>query len=444
MSIKVGMVSLGCTKNQVDAEIMLSLITKHGYELCSDAKKCDVVIINTCGFIEDAKRESIENILEFVGLKQKGKVKVVVVTGCLAERYQMEVAKEIPEADVVLGIGSNNQIAQAIEKAMQGQKVYDFADKNKVMLSGERVMTTAPYTAYLKVAEGCDNRCTYCAIPIIRGGFRSRPMDDIIAEAKVLAANGVKELNVIAQDTTRYGKDLYGKLMLPELLDKLCEIDGVHWIRILYGYPDTITDELLDTMARQPKICKYIDIPLQHASGNILKRMNRRFDRESLTALMNHVREKMNDVTLRTTFITGFPGETEQDFEDLCTFIKEVQFDRLGCFPYSAEDGTPAAEFDGQLDDEVKRRRADVIMEEQMGIMEARNRKKIGKTLEALVEGFDKQNKLYYGRTAADAPDIDGKVYFTSEQKLHEGDFVKVTIEDVMEYDLIGRVQEAI
>jgi len=343
-----------------------------------------------------------------------------------------------------LGIGSNNQIAQAIEKAMQGQKVYDFADKNKVMLSGERVMTTAPYTAYLKVAEGCDNRCTYCAIPIIRGGFRSRPMEDIIAEAKTLAANGVKELNVIAQDTTRYGKDLYGKLMLPELLDKLCEIDGVHWIRILYGYPDTITDELLDTMARQPKICKYIDIPLQHASGNILKRMNRRFDRESLTALMNHVREKMNDVTLRTTFITGFPGETEQDFEDLCTFIKEVQFDRLGCFPYSAEDGTPAAEFDGQLDDEVKRRRADVIMEEQMGIMEARNRKKIGKTLEALVEGFDKQNKLYYGRTAADAPDIDGKVYFTSEQKLHEGDFVKVTIEDVMEYDLIGRVQEAI
>ncbi|WP_312643559.1 30S ribosomal protein S12 methylthiotransferase RimO [Hydrogenoanaerobacterium sp.] len=443
MPIKVGMVSLGCTKNQVDAEIMLSLITKQGYELCGDAKKCDVVIINTCGFIEDAKRESIENILEFVGLKEQGRVKVVVVTGCLAERYQMEVAKEIPEADVVLGIGSNSQIAQAIEKAMQGQKVYEFADKNKVILSGERVMTTAPYTAYLKVAEGCDNRCTYCAIPIIRGGFRSRPMEDVLAEAKTLAKNGVKELNVIAQDTTRYGKDIYGKLMLPELLDKLCEIEGLHWIRILYGYPDTITDELLDTMARQPQICKYIDIPLQHASGNILKRMNRRFDRESLTALMNRVREKIDGVTLRTTFITGFPGETEQDFEDLCVFIKEVQFDRLGCFPYSAEDGTPAAEFGEQVDDEVKRRRADIIMEEQMGIMEARNREKIGKTLEALVEGFDKKNKLYYGRTAADAPDIDGKVYFTSETALQAGDFVMVTIEDVIEYDLVGHTQEA-
>lgn len=440
MSIKVGMVSLGCTKNQVDAEIMLSLITKKGYELCGDAKRCDVVIINTCGFIEDAKRESIENILEFVGLKNKGVVRAIVVTGCLAERYQMEVAAEIPEADVILGIGSNSTIVNAIEKALRGEKVYAFGDKNALPLSGDRVITTAPYTAYLKIADGCDNRCTYCAIPLIRGSFRSRPMEDVLAEAERLAAGGVKELNVIAQDTTRYGDDLYGKFMLPELLNRLCEIEGLHWVRILYAYPDRVTDELLETMARQPKICRYIDIPLQHASGAVLKRMNRRFDRASLTALLQKTRGMVTGITLRTTFITGFPGETEAEFEDLCTFVRELRFDRLGCFAYSAEEDTPAAEFSEQLDDSVKRRRADIVMELQLGIMEELGREKLGKTLETLVEGFDKKAKLYYGRTAADAPDIDGKVYFTSRQTLQAGDFVQVTIEDVMEYDLIGRL----
>lgn len=442
MSVKVGMVSLGCTKNQVDAEMLLSLVTKNGYELCADAAQCDVVIINTCGFIEDAKRESIETILEFSALKGKGKIKAVVVTGCLAERYQMELAAEIPEVDVVLGIGSNAGIAGAIEKALSGEKVYQFGNKTDLALSGERVMTTAPYTAYLKLAEGCDNRCTYCAIPLIRGGFRSRALEDVLAEAKKLADSGVKELNLIAQDTTRYGEDLYGKLALPELLNKLCELDGLHWIRILYAYPDHVTDELLDVIAAQPKLCKYIDIPLQHANGAVLRRMNRRFDRASLTALLAKVRAKIDGVTLRTTFITGFPGETEEEFEDLCTFVNEMRFDRLGCFPYSAEEGTPAAEFENQLDDALKRHRADLVMERQAVIMEERNREKIGTVRETLVESYDKRTRLYSGRTAADAPDIDGRVYFTSAKTLAMGDFVPVAIEDVSDYDLIGVVHE--
>ena len=442
MPVKVGMVSLGCTKNQVDAEIMLSLITEHGYTLCADAKSCDVVIINTCGFIEDAKRESIENILEFVGLKNRGVIKAVVVTGCLAERYQMEIASEIPEADVILGIGSNSTIAAAIERALNGEKVYSFADKSSLMLSGGRVITTAPYTAYLKVADGCDNRCTYCAIPLIRGGFRSRAIDDVLDEAKTLVEGGVRELNIIAQDTTRYGEDIDGKLLLPELLTRLCEIPKLHWVRILYAYPDRVTTELLEVMAKEPKICKYIDIPLQHASGEILKRMNRRFDRTSLTELLQKTRELMPEIALRTTFITGFPGESESDFEELCLFVKEVRFDRLGCFAYSAEEGTPAAEMQGQIDDEVKRRRAEVVMELQMGISEELCRAKIGKIVEVLIESFDKKTKLYCGRTAADAPEIDGSVYFTAKTPLEAGSFVMVYIDDVTEYDLLGHLNE--
>lgn len=442
MPVKVGMVSLGCTKNQVDAEIMLSLITKHGYELCADAKDCDVVIINTCGFIEDAKRESIESILEFVGLKSKGVIKAVVVTGCLAERYQMEIASEIPEADVILGIGSNSDIAAAIERALAGEKVYAFGDKLSLPLSGSRVITTAPHTAYLKVADGCDNRCTYCAIPLIRGGFRSRPLEDVVAEAKELVEGGVRELNIIAQDTTRYGEDLGGGLLLPALLDRLCEIEDLHWVRILYAYPDRVTDELLETMARQPKVCKYIDIPLQHASGDILRRMNRRFDRTSLTGLLRKAREAMPDITLRTTFITGFPGESESDFEELCLFVKDVRFDRLGCFAYSAEEGTPAAEYPDQIDDEVKRRRADIVMELQMGIAEELGREKLGTSREVLAESYDKKTRLYCGRTAADAPEIDGNVYFTSKAHIEAGSFVTVHIDDVTAYDLLGHAEE--
>ena len=441
-AIRVGMVSLGCTKNQVDGERMLALLQGGGYELCADAAACDAVIINTCGFIEDAKRESIESILEYARLKEHGRVRAVVVTGCLAERYQMEIARELPEADVVLGIGCNGDIVSAVERALRGEKVYDFAPKERLALSGERVITTAPYTAYLKVAEGCDNRCTYCAIPLIRGVFRSRPLEDVLDEARRLVQGGVRELNLIAQDTTRYGEDLGGRLLLPELLERLCELEGLRWIRILYAYPDRVTDELLEVMARQQKVLPYLDIPLQHASGKILKAMNRRFDRESLTALLTRVRRRVPGVTLRTTFITGFPGETERDFEELCLFAREIRFERLGCFAYSAEEDTPAALLDGQLDDDVKRRRADIMMEQQAGIMEECNREKIGLTLETLVEGYDGESALYEGRTAADAPDIDGRVYFTAKRRITPGEFVFVHIDDVEQYDLIGHEAE--
>lgn len=436
---RVGMVSLGCTKNQVDGERLLATLQSSGFTICADAALCDAVIINTCGFIEDAKRESIESILEFASLKGKhGGPRAIVVTGCLAERYQMELAKEIPEADVVLGIGCNGDIAAAVRQALLGEKVYRFAPKEALALSGERVLTTAPYTAYLKIAEGCDNRCTYCAIPLIRGRFRSRAMDDVLAEALALAKSGVRELNLIAQDTTRFGEDTEGRLLLPELLTRLCAIDGFRWIRILYAYPDRVTDELLDVMAREEKVVNYLDIPLQHASGRILSAMNRRFDKQSLSALLARVRQRVPGIVLRTTFIAGFPGETEADFEELCLFAQETRFDRLGCFAYSAEEDTPAAELPGQLDDDVKRRRAEIIMEQQAGIMEELNREKVGRVLETLVEGFDEENGLYAGRTAADAPDIDGRVYFTAKRALTPGQFVLVAVDDVEQYDLLG------
>ncbi|MFR4990532.1 30S ribosomal protein S12 methylthiotransferase RimO, partial [Anaerotruncus colihominis] len=322
MSVKVGMVSLGCSKNQVDAERLLAQIEKGGYEICADASQCDVVIINTCGFIEDAKRESIETILEFAQLKTGGALRALVVTGCLAERYREQVAAEIPEADVVLGIGCNADILGAIERALHGEKTVAFGEKEALSLEGERVLANEPYFAYLKVAEGCDNRCSYCAIPLIRGPFRSRPMENIVAEAQRLAARGVTELNVVAQDTTRYGEDLYGHLALPELLEKLCRLDGVRWVRMLYCYPDRITDRLLDVMAREEKIVKYMDIPIQHVNGRILSLMNRRGNAGSLTALMEKIRARVPGVVLRTTLITGFPTETQEEFEQLCEFVQ--------------------------------------------------------------------------------------------------------------------------
>ena len=335
MAIKVGMVSLGCSKNQVDAERLLALIVHDGFEICADPAECDVVIINTCGFIEDAKRESIESILEFCEMKRSGQVKVIVVTGCLAERYRDELVREIPEADVVLGIGRNFDIANAVRRALNGEKVAEYGEKEDLALGGDRVLTTPNYSVYLKIAEGCDNRCTFCAIPLIRGGFRSRPMEEVIEEAKELAANGAKELNLIAQDTTRYGLDLYGELKLAELLRELCKIDGLHWIRVLYGYPERVTDELLEVMASEPKIVKYIDLPLQHANGRVLKAMNRPGDHASLTEKMNHIREMVPGIALRTTLIAGFPGETEEEFNEMCEFVQEMRFERLGCFAYS-------------------------------------------------------------------------------------------------------------
>lgn len=439
MSCKVGMISLGCPKNQVDAEHMLARLHEGGYYITNNESSADVVIINTCGFIDDAKKEAIENILEMAALKKEGTIKGIIVTGCLAERFRDEVAQELPEVNVVLGLGSSGDICAAVEAAYKGEHYSSYGDLPDMNDEGERVLTTPRYTAYLRIADGCDNCCTYCTIPHIRGRFRSRTVENIVNEAKRLAARGVKELVVVAQDTTRYGDDLYGEVRLCELLDKLCEIDGIQWIRMLYTYPDRITDKLLDTMARQPKILNYLDIPLQHCNGDILRRMNRRGDRASLTALMEKIRKKLPDVTLRTTFITGFPGETEEQFTELCEFVRQVEFDRLGCFAYSAEEGTPAAEMDNQVDEEVKQRRADIIMDIQNRIVDEKNQRRIGDTVDVLVEGYDSYIKCFFGRSPADAPDIDAKVFFcTDGERPAEGDIVPVEITDTIEYDLLG------
>ena len=442
MAVKVGMVSLGCSKNQVDGEIMLSLIQRDGYELCADPALCDVVIINTCGFIEDAKRESIENILEFCERKRAGQVRAVVVTGCLAERYQQEIVSEIPEADVILGIGRNTDIVAAIDHALHGERVVEFSDKNDLVMDAERVLTNPPYYAYIKLADGCDNRCTYCAIPNIRGRFRSRKMENILEEVRRFAAQGVTEMNLVAQDTTRYGEDIYGRLMLPELIREVCKVDGVHWVRILYCYPQRITEELLDVMASEPKVVKYMDVPVQHASGRILKKMNRRDDYTYLKNLMQHIREKVPGVVLRTTFITGFPGETEEDFAELTRLVKEVRFERLGCFTYSREDDTPAYDMPDQIDEETKRRRADIVMTEQLAIAEEFARSLIGRELEVVVDGLDEESGIYYGRSYMDAPDIDTRVYFDSPYEHEVGEYVTVTVTYSRGYDLMAEEAE--
>lgn len=440
MAVKVGMVSLGCAKNQVDGEVLMASLKNAGYELCDDAALADVAIVNTCGFIESAKAESIEEILELVTLKKEGRIKKIVVTGCLSERYQEQIRKEIPEVDAAVGIGANGEIAEIIGQVMAGETPEVFPDKEKMPLCGDRELSTPSYFAYLKIAEGCDNRCTYCAIPLIRGGYRSRSMESIVEEAEKLAAGGAKELIVIAQDTSRYGLDLYGELKLPELLRRLCTIDGVRWIRLLYCYPDTITDELLDVMASEEKIVKYIDLPLQHASGRVLRAMNRRGDRESLTQLIAHMREKIPGLILRTTLITGFPGETEEDFAELSQFVQDVRFDRLGCFAYSQEEGTPAAELPDQVEEDVKNHRAEIIMEQQMEIMQQKGEAMIGKAVTVLTEGFDRYAECYFGRTVADSPDIDGKVFFTAAgNKPYFGQFVKVRIDDCIDCDLTGQ-----
>lgn len=442
MAVKVGMVSLGCSKNQVDGEIMLSLIQRDGYELCGDAEQCDVVIINTCAFIEDAKRESIENILEFCELKRQGVIKAVVVTGCLAERYQQELVTEIPEADVILGIGRNTDIVNAIDQALQGERVVEFAPKDELVMDAERVLTNAPYYAYIKLADGCDNRCTYCAIPNIRGRFRSRKMENILEEVRRFAAQGVTEMNLVAQDTTRYGEDIYGKLMLPELIREVCKVDGVHWVRILYCYPQRVTDELLEVMASEPKVVKYMDVPVQHASGRILKAMNRRDDYDYLKGLMQKIREKIPGVVLRTTFITGFPSETEEDFAEMTRLVKEVKFERLGCFTYSPEDGTPAYSMPDQIDEETKRRRADIVMSEQLAIAEEFAQSWIGRELEVVVEGLNEETGIYYGRSYMDAPDIDTRVYFDSPYEHETGEYVMVTVTGSQGYDLVAEEAE--
>ncbi len=435
---RVGMVSLGCPKNQMDAELMLARLRDAGYEITAESGLADVVVVNTCGFIEDAKRESIDNILEFAQLKKEKQIRGIVVTGCLAQRYQEELVKELPECDGVLGLGANGDIAEAVETVLSGGRMTRFPDRCQWVLDGPRLLTTPSFFAYLRIADGCNNRCAYCAIPLIRGDLRSRETDALVREAEELAAGGVKELVLVAQDTTMFGYDRVGRSLLPELLERLCAVDGLRWIRLLYCYPEHIDDELLAVMARQPKILRYLDVPLQHCSGRVLRAMNRPGDRASLTALFARIRAALPGVVLRTTILTGFPGETEEDFEELCDFIKDIRFERLGCFAFSSEEGTPAASLPGQIPDEVKNRRRDIVMQTQERIADEYNQAQVGKTLEVLVESFDKYAECWFGRSTADAPDIDGKVFFTTKTRVVPGDLIRVQITDCLDWDLLG------
>ena len=439
---KVSMVSLGCPKNQVDAEMMLYSLKQAGFEIGVEEENADVIIINTCGFIEDAKAEAIENILEAARYKKEGNLKALIVTGCLAERYKDDVTDEIPEVDVCVGIGSNKDIAEICLDALNGKSKNRYGEKFDLDLNGKRILGGPFYTAYLKIADGCDNCCTYCAIPKIRGRMRSLPIEDCINNAKELADKGVKELIVVAQDTTAYGVDLYGEEKLCELLTELCKIEGIEWIRTLYTYPERISDKLLDTLNSSDKLVKYLDIPIQHVNGEILKKMNRKGNVETLTALLKKIREKIPSITLRTTLITGFPGETEKEFEELDAFVKEARFDRLGCFAYSAEEGTVAAKMDNQVDEQTKVSRAEHIMETQLKIAAEKNEEKIGTMQKVLIEGYDDYIKCYFGRSESDAPEIDGKVFFMSTRPLILGDFADVLINDVIEYDLLGELAE--
>jgi len=439
---KVSMVSLGCPKNQVDAEIMLKKLSDAGFEITPAEAEADAIIINTCGFIEAAKAEAIENILEASAYKKDGKLKALIVTGCLAERYKDDVTEEIPEVDVCVGIGQNDNIADIVLKAIEGNRKNYFDDKEKLPLNGDRILGGYPFSTYLKIAEGCNNCCTYCAIPKIRGKMRSRTIEDCVAEAEKLAQNGVTELIVVAQDTTAYGEDLYGKSMLPELLTRLCKIEGLHWIRTLYTYPDKITDELLKVIKNEDKLVKYLDIPLQHVDKDILKKMNRKGDQKSISALIDKIRAYIPEITLRTTLITGFPSETEKQFESLAEFVKEKRFDRLGCFTYSAEEGTVAAELEDQIDEQTKTNRMENIMELQLTISAEKMQEKCDSVTEVLIEGWDDYIKCYFGRTVADAPEIDGKIFFMSHKQLKIGEYVKVRINDSIDYDLLGEFEE--
>lgn len=443
MNERIGIVSLGCAKNQVDAEMMLFTLKQSGYKIVADPAMADVVIVNTCGFIESAKQESIDEIIELGRLKSEGRIKGIIVTGCLAERYQHMVKEQLYEVDAVVGIGANEDIAQVVAKCLQGKQTELYPNKMCAPLEGGRIQSTPSHYAYLKLGDGCDNRCTYCAIPLIRGKFRSRKQEAIVDEAKALVESGVKELILIAQDTTRYGIDLYGELRLPSLLDELCKIEGLKWIRLLYCYPDEITDELIDCIATQEKVLNYMDIPLQHCNNRVLRSMNRRGTKETIVEVINKLRSKIPDMVLRTTFICGFPGETEEEFNELAEFVNEVKFQRLGCFAYSQEEDTPAASFDNQIDDEVKEKRAEIIMEQQMSIMEDYCKSLIGNNIEVVCEGYDRYAECYFGRSMADSPDVDGKVFFKTkgEVKPAIGDFVTVTVEDYLDCDPIGTME---
>ena len=445
--MKIGFISLGCPKNQLDTEVMLHELASAGYEITPDETEAEIVIINTCAFIESAKQEAIDNILDIAWLKKNHTLKAIIVTGCLAERYREQIFEEMPEVDALLGVGSIHHIVDAIKsvetKAGRKKKYASFEDKEQVKLGGDRVLTTPEYTAYLKIAEGCDNRCAYCAIPSIRGKFRSRPMEDLVAEAKQLEELGVRELNIVAQDTTRYGLDLYGEYRLAELLRRITEATNIQWIRLLYCYPDKITDELIAEMRDNPRVVKYIDMPMQHISDRMLKAMNRHGDGALIRNVVANLRREIPEIVIRTTFITGFPGETEEDFEELCTFVREMEFDHVGVFPYSREEDTPAYDFPDQIDTQVAQDRADMIMADQMEINTRKNEAKVGKIIKVLCEDFDPVSEIHFGRSEADAPEIDGKVYFRAPGRIAPGSFMYVKIREVSDYDLVGRAVEA-
>ena len=438
----IGFISLGCAKNQVDCERMMFRLQEAGHTVQGDLPGSHVVVINTCGFIDSAKAEAIDAILLCAGLKADGMIGKILVTGCLSQRYQQEILKELPEVDGVLGTGSYHRVVEAVEALLADQPVYDFGSIDTPEEETGRILTTPEHYAFIKIAEGCDNRCSYCIIPYLRGKFRSRQMDDVLYEARVLASQGIKELIVVAQDTSRYGTDLPGhKRLLPELLRQLCKIDGFDWIRIHYVYPDEIDDALIQVIAEEPKIVKYLDIPIQHCNSEILRLMNRRGDGAYLRNLFQKLRKKIPGLVLRTSVITGLPGEGEEEFRELCEFLEEQKLERVGAFPFSPEEGTPAAEME-HPDADTAMARAQAVEEIQSRIMDAYNEAMIGKTVEVLVDGFDEEYEQFYGRTYADSPDIDGRVWIASQEALVEGRFIKVTIDGLIDGDLSGYVEE--
>ena len=434
-------ISLGCDKNLVDTEVMLGLLASKGHQMVDDERDADVIVINTCCFIHDAKEESIQNILEMAELKKEGRLKALIVTGCLAQRYKEEIIEEIPEVDAVLGTTSYDKILDAIDEALKGHHHVEMADIDALpYVDTKRLVTTGGHFAYLKIAEGCDKHCTYCIIPKIRGNFRSVPMERLIKEAEELAEQGVKELILVAQETTLYGKDIYGEKSLHKLLKELCKIAGIRWIRILYCYPEEITDELIQVMKEEKKICHYLDLPIQHASDEILKRMGRRTSKAQLKEIIGKLREEIPDITLRTTLITGFPGETEEQHEELMEFVDEMEFDRLGVFTYSPEEDTPAALMDNQIEEEVKEDRQAELMELQQDIAFDLAEDMIGKEVLVLIEGKVADENAYVGRTYKDAPNVDGLIFVNTEEELMSGDFARVKVTGALEYDLIGEI----
>lgn len=434
-------ISLGCDKNLADSETMLGMLASRGYQIVDEEEKADVIIVNTCCFIHDAMEESIETILQMAEYKKSGSLKALIVTGCMAERYREEITKEIPEVDAVLGTASYGHILDAVDEALKGHSYLMMEPLNTLpIIETHRLVTTGGHYAYLKIAEGCDKHCTYCIIPKLRGNFRSVPMDHLIKEAEQLAADGVKELILVAQETTLYGKDLYGEKKLPELLHKLCQISGIRWIRILYCYPEEITEELIQTMKEEPKICHYLDLPIQHASDGILKRMGRRTSKEELVHIISRLREEIPDIILRTTLITGFPGETQEQHEELMDFVDEMEFDRLGVFTYSPEEGTPAASMPDQIEESIKEDRRAELMELQQEIAFEQAEDMVGKEVLVMIEGKVADENAYVGRTYKDAPNVDGLIFVNTDAELMSGDFAKVKVTGACEYDLIGEL----